>query len=116
MSRERIINALKGLGLSNIDIKVYVLLAKDGPHKIKEIASTLNQHERKIHRSLKNLQTARIVKASIEYPLQFVAYPFEEVLDLLIEIKKEQAKNLLASKKELLSTWRSVTEKDRMKS
>jgi hypothetical protein len=31
--------------------------------------------------------------------------PFEEVLCLIIEIKKEQAKTLQASKKELLSTW-----------
>lgn len=36
MSKELVINAPKVLGLSNIDIQVYVLLAKDGPHKINE--------------------------------------------------------------------------------
>ena len=116
MSKERTINALKGLGLSTIDTQVYVLLAKDGPHKIKEIASALNLHERKIHRSLKDLQSISIVKASIEYPLEFMAVPFEEVINLIIEVKKEQAKTLRESKKELLSSWRSITEKKTTKS
>jgi len=116
LSKERTINALKGLGLSTIDTQVYVLLAKDGPHKIKEIASALNLHERKIHRSLKDLQSISIVKASIEYPLEFMAVPFEEVINLIIEVKKEQAKTLRESKKELLSSWRSITEKKTTKS
>jgi len=38
MSRERIINTLKGLGLSQVDAQVYVFLAKQGSHKTKEIA------------------------------------------------------------------------------
>jgi len=116
LSRERIINALKELGLSAIDTQVYVLLAKDGPHKKEEIALALNLHERKIHRSIKDLQSISIVKASIEYPLEFAAVPFEEVINRIIEVKKEQAKTLQASKKELLSTWRSITEKDNTKS
>ena len=116
MSRERIINALKVLGLSKIDTQVYVLLARDGPHKIKEIASALNQHESNIHRSLRDLQNINIIKASIEFPFEFVAVPFEEVVNLIIEVKKDQAKALKESKKELLSTWRSITEKDDEKS
>jgi sugar-specific transcriptional regulator TrmB len=116
MSRKRIINALKVLGLSNIDTGVYVLLAKDGPHKIEEIASVLNQPKRNIRRSLRDLQNTKIVETSIEYPLEFIAVPFEEVIKLMIDIKKEQAEALQASKEELLSTWRSITNKDNEKS
>ena len=116
MSKKRIIKALKGLGLSNIDTQVYILLAKNGPHEMREIALALNLHCRKINRSLKELQSINIVKASIECPLEFVAVPFEEVIDLFIEVKREQAKTIQASKKELLSTWRSITEKDDEKS
>jgi predicted transcriptional regulator len=116
LSKERVMRALKGLGISNIDTQVYVLLAKDGPHEIREIALALNQHKRDIHRSLKNLQSINIVKASIEYPLEFMAVPFEEVINLLIEIKKEKAKTLKASKEDLLSSWRSITEKGDEKS
>jgi len=116
LSKERITKALKGLGLSNIDTQVYIFLAKEGPQKMREIALALNLHWRKINRSLKELQSISIVKASIEYPLEFVALPFEEVIDIFIEVKREQAKIMQESREELLSTWRSITEKDSAKS
>jgi sugar-specific transcriptional regulator TrmB len=116
MSKKRIINALKTIGLSTIDTQVYVFLAKQGPHKMSDMASVLNLEKRKIHKSLKELQSINIVKASIEDPPEFVAVSFEEVINLVIEIKKEQAKTLQASKEELLSSWRSITEKDTEKS
>lgn len=103
-------------GLSSIDVQVYVFLANQGSKEIKDIASALDLPEKKIHRSLKDLQSLRIVEASIEYPLEFIAVPFEEVLDLIIEVKKEQAKTLQASKKELLSSWRKITEETSDKS
>lgn len=108
MSRERIAEALKGLGLSNIDAQVYIFLAKQGPHRIGETATELDMHERKVRKSLRDLESTGIVKASIEYPLEFVAAPFEEVIDLLIKIRREQAKTMQESKKELLSSWRTT--------
>ena len=116
MSKERIIKALNGLGLTKSDSDVYICLAKQGPQKIIDIASVLNLNEKKIHRSLKNLQSIHVVTASIEHPEEFVAIPIEEVIELLIKVKKEQAKSFQASKKELLSSWRSITDKDNMKS
>lgn len=116
MSNERINEALKKLGLSNIDVQVYVFLANQGSKEIKEIALALDLPEKKVYRSLKDLQSMSVVKASIEHPFEFIAMSFEEVIDLFIEVKKEQAKTLQASKKELLSTWRSVTEKNDAKS
>ena len=65
MSMERVIKALKGLGLTEVDEQVYVFLAKNGPHKMREIALALKLHERKVHRSLKELLSTSIVKASI---------------------------------------------------
>ena len=108
LSKERIIKALKRLGLSNIDTQVYVFLAKQGPHTTSDIASLLNLHERKVHRSIKDLQSISIIKASVQYPLEFMAMPFEEMIDLFIEVKKEQAKAMQESKEELLSSWRSI--------
>jgi sugar-specific transcriptional regulator TrmB len=116
MISERIKGALKKFRLSDIDVQVYFFLANQGSIEIREIAVALDLPEKNIRKSLKHLQTKRIVKASIEHPLEFMALPFERVLDLLIEIKKEQAKTLKASKEELLSSWRSITEKDEEKS
>ena len=116
MSKERVNKALRSLGLSNVDVQVYISLAITGHQKLREIASTLNLSEKRAHRSLKDLQSLNIVQASVEYPLEFMAIPFEEVINLIIEVKKEQAKTLHASKEELLSTWRSITKKDNKKS
>ena len=111
MSRERIIKALKGLGLTQVDAQVYIFLAKNGPHKEKEIIKILELQERQVHCSLKNLQSIEIVKAIGEHPAQFSAVPFEEVIDLFIEVKREQAKTMHESREELLSSWRETIEK-----
>ena len=111
MSNKRINETLKKFGLSNIDIQVYVFLANQGLNEIREIALALNLPERKVHRSLRDLQDIRIVNASIAYPLKFMAVPFKEVIDLLIEVKKEQAKAMQQAKDELLSSWRKITKK-----
>jgi sugar-specific transcriptional regulator TrmB len=116
LSKGRVNKALKGLGLSSIDVQVYVFIARTGHQNIKEIALALNLPESKTQRSLKDLQSKSIVKASIEYPLEFMAVPFEEVIDLFIEIKKEQAKAIQENKEELLSTWRKVTKEEHEKS
>ncbi len=38
-------------------------------------------------RSLKDLQSMSIIKASIEYPSEFVALSLEDVMEIIIEIK-----------------------------
>ena len=115
LSKERVTKALKGLGLSSIDVQVYSYLARTGSQKMREIALTLNLPENKVDRSLKELQNIRIVKASIEYPLEFVAMPFEDAIDLFIEVKREQAKTMQESRKELLSSWRKTIKKETAK-
>lgn len=116
MSKERIIKALEGFGLSSVDVQVYVFLAHTGPHTEREIAKTLQIQERKVSRSLRSLQEIEIVKANGEHPVQYSAVPFEEVIDLFIEVKKQQAKTMLESREELLSSWRATIKKDVAKS
>jgi sugar-specific transcriptional regulator TrmB len=115
MSKERVIKALKGLELSSVDVQVYIFLARTGPQKMAEIALALDLPENKVDRSLKELQSISIVKASIEYPLEFVALPFEDVIDLFIEVKKEQAKTMQDSREELLSSWKETIKKEIIK-
>lgn len=116
MSKERIIKALKELGLSNVDAQVYVFLAKNGSHSEREIAGILEIQESQVYRSLKNLQSIEIVKAIGEHPVQFSAAPFEKLIDIFIEVKKEQAKTMQKSREELLSSWRETIKKESAKS
>ena len=112
LSKERIIKALKGLGLSNIDARVYIFLANSGPNTEKEIVDNLQILEEKIYHSLNILQDIEIVKTSEEYPIKYFAVPFEEVLDLFIEVKKEQTKTMQESREELLSSWKETIKKE----
>ena len=105
MSLERVIKALIGLGLSRVDAEVYVYLAKKGPQKIVDLAKALNYRSKTIQGSLRNLQNKGIVKVNLADRLLFHALPFEEALDLLIKMEKEQAQAMHESKEELLASW-----------
>jgi len=96
------------LGLSQTDAEIYIYLATEGPAKARKIISGLTINERQVYRSLKRLQNKGITIANDERPFEFSAVPFEEVLDLLMEIKKEQAQTLRESRKEVLSSWHKI--------
>lgn len=113
MSLERVMKALVSLGLPRSYAEVYVYLAKTGPHKVEDLAKALNISKQKIFASLKNMQTKGLVTKD---RIIFSALPFERAIELLIEIKTEQALIMQESKEELLSSWRSITEKDEEKS
>ena len=104
MSLERVITALSDLGLSRIDAEVYVYLAKKGPNKVVALARATNINKQKIYSSLKTLQTKGLVSKD---RTTFSALPFEEALDLLIKIEKEQAQAMHESKEKLLATWKT---------
>ena len=99
------------LGLSQTDARVYIYLATKGPKKARDIINNLTINKRQIYRSLKRLQNKSVIIANDEHPAEFSALPFEEVLDLLIKIKKEQAQAVHETKKELLSSWLTMMKK-----
>jgi sugar-specific transcriptional regulator TrmB len=111
LSKERIIKALEGLGFTQLDAQIYIFLAKEGAHNIGEIKSALNLQESKVYRRLKELQDVEIVKTIGEHPIQYSAVTFEQVIDLFIEVKKEQTKNIKESREELLSIWKILLKK-----
>ena len=116
LSKEWMQKILVNCGFTETDAQVYVFLAAKGPQKARDIAGALKLYRQQPYRILKKLQSKGIVNVSPEYPARFSAVLFERVLDLLIKAKTEQKEALQASKKELLCTWRSITEKDNEKS
>lgn len=111
MSLERIIKVLENLGLSQTDAHVYIYLATNGPNKARTIIDCLNINRGKVYKSLKRLQNKGVTIASDESPTEFSAVPFEDALDILMEIKKEQAKVWQAIKEELISDFRTEKKK-----
>jgi sugar-specific transcriptional regulator TrmB len=95
--------ALVGLGLSRVEAEVYVFLAKKGPLTVDTLEKFLNYNKNKIISSLKTLTVKKLVSSE---PKRYVALPFEEALELLIEQEKEKAKTLQDNRDSLIDTWK----------
>jgi sugar-specific transcriptional regulator TrmB len=104
--------SLEKLGFTETEAKVYVQLTTEGPQSSRDIAQALNLHTRLICASLKKMQRRGFVEAHHQCQTPFLAVPVEKVLDLLINDNIEQAKYMMKSKKELLSSWRSIVNRD----
>ena len=94
------------LGLSQTDAKVYIYLATNGPNKARAIVDYLKINRGQVYKSLRRLQNKGATISSNEHPIKFSAVPFEDLLDMLMKIKKEQAKILRDCKEELISEFR----------
>jgi sugar-specific transcriptional regulator TrmB len=116
LSLERIIKSLESLGLSQTDAQVYIYLATTGPKKAKDIINALTINKRQVYRSLKRLRNKGITTINNERPFEFTALPFDMVLDLLMEVKREAAKTLQASREELISDLRAQEKKSNSRS
>jgi sugar-specific transcriptional regulator TrmB len=106
---------LINLGFTKAETEVYIFLTTQSPKTAKEIAETINLPKLKAHRTLKKLQSNGTVDVSTESPARFSAVNFQKVLELLAQTKKKQHKMLIASKEDLLSTWKTITEKHKDK-
>jgi sugar-specific transcriptional regulator TrmB len=108
LSQEKVLKTLGDLGLTRIDSKIYIYLAKRGPQKGKQISKALKIQKYQLYRSLKKLQSKAIVSATLEHPARFSVVSFEKVIDLFIRAKLEEAQSIQHEKSDLLSTWQTI--------
>ena len=112
MSQEKVLQTLSDLGLTRLDTKVYIYLAKKGPRGENDLTSALKLTKRQLCFSLESLLIKGMVTASPEHLVKYSAIELEKILDQIMQTKKEQTMALQASKRELLSVWRSFVKKD----
>jgi sugar-specific transcriptional regulator TrmB len=103
------LKTLIGLGLKQVEAKIYIFLAKQGSHKALDIRKALKLTKQQLYPCLKNLESKGIVSATLENPARFSAIPFENLLDLFIETKIEETRHLQKSKEEILSNWQNLS-------
>lgn len=107
-SIEIIERALRGLGLSKNEVKVYIYLARTGEHKASDISEALSLHRTETYRILRDLEKRGLVSSVFEKPLKFIATPFEKALDILIETNKMKLKMLEKRRQKLIDVWMSL--------
>ena len=108
MSLERIYKTLVELGLSETDSRVYILISLKGPLVARKIIEELKINKQQLYPILKKLRNQRIIKMTDMRPFVISALPFELVLQMLIDRKFDESKEILENKQELLSCWKAV--------
>ena len=102
LSEETIRKVLKNAGLTEKEAAVYIFLAKHEPLKSTEIAKLMKKDKAQVFRILKSLQAKGFVEATIEFPVRYTVVPFENILDSVVEAKREEVVFIEKAKKELL--------------
>jgi sugar-specific transcriptional regulator TrmB len=109
LSLERVLKILENFGLARSDAEVYVYLAKKGSRTGKEVANAMKLPKAQIYRILESLQKRGFISTEAERPAFFSALAFEQILDMIITLKDEEAQAIKETRGELLSSWRTFT-------
>lgn len=104
---ERMTRMLREIGISQKEMEVYLFLSKKGTYKAGGISKALNIDRVQLYRLLKDLQKRGMIESTFEYPASYVAVDLEKVLDMLINVKKQEAANLERKKANMLSTLKT---------
>jgi len=109
-SLKHIDSALSKFKLSKNEVRVYLYLARFGAHKAQSIAEALGVHRTEAYKILRRLEAQGLISRVMERPMKFVAVPFENVLDNLIEERRQRIFQMEQKKTELLKIWASLPE------
>jgi len=110
--RGTIEKTLNNIGLSEKEAEVYLFLGKRGALKGREITKQLKINKGQVYRILKSLQKKGLVETTLEYPTRFIAVPLEKVIDSFIKSKREEVTQIEETKKNLLSDWNKISQKE----
>jgi len=109
-SLKQINKALRRFRLSKNEARVYLYLARHGAQKAQRIAEALDVHRTEAYKILRNLEAQGLITRILERPMKFLAAPLENVLDNLIEGRRQRIRQLEQRRDELLRIWRSLPE------
>jgi len=99
---------IRGLGLTEVEAKTYIFLAKRGPLKGGETARNLRMPKPQVYNVLKKLQSKGWANSTLEFPARFEAIPLVDVVDSKIGLKREEAQVIESTREDLLSLWDSI--------
>lgn len=102
--------ALSKFKLNKNEIRVYLYLARFGAHKAQSIAEALGVHRTEGYKILRRLESQGLVSKIMERPMKFVAVPLENVLNNLIEERRQKIHEMEQKKAQLLKIWATLPE------
>jgi len=112
---KQISRALMRFKLSKNEVKVYLFLSRFGSQKVQQISENMDVHRTEVYKTLRTLEAQGLITRILDKPMKFVALPFEQVLENLIERRRKRIIQLEQKKMELLEMWRSLPEVEEFK-
>jgi sugar-specific transcriptional regulator TrmB len=103
LGEETIKKVLRNSGLTDKEAEMYVFLAQKTALKATEIAKLLKKDRAQVFRILQNLQTKGFVEATLDFPTQYIIVPFENILESIVEAKREEVVFIEKAKEDLLN-------------
>ena len=100
--QDKAVETLIGLGLTVLQARVYLALAKGGKATVKDIAKKSNIARQDLYRITPRLLNLGLIEKIIDTPTKFKAIPIKDAITILIERMKKQTIQLEKESKELL--------------
>ena len=91
---EELNETLVEMGLTSLQVNVYLALNKLNQASVKDISNVLKVARQEIYRALAELLRLGLIEKRITTPNQFRAIPLEQVLGFLLERKRNQMSKL----------------------
>ncbi len=107
---DKVKDELEKFGLTTREAKIYLHLARFGPRKANKIAEELKTHRTETYHALTSLQNKKIVTATLERPISFIALPFEKAIEKIIKLEKERVTLAEKRSQHVFELWRSLPE------
>ncbi len=109
---EKAIETLTGLGLTVLQAKVYIALAKEGKSTVKEIAKNSKVARQDLYRITPQLLELGLIVKHVNTPTKFEGIPIQAAIDILVERRKKETTQLEQASTELLRSFASNEERE----
>lgn len=109
------VQTFTGLGLTVLQAKAYLALAKEGKSTIKGIAKTSKVARQDLYRVTPQLLNLGLIERHVDTPTKFKAIPIKAAIDMLIEHRKKETARLELEATQFLPSFIVANKEDRSK-
>ena len=105
---DRMLEELTKFGLTPNQSKIYMYLGKYGAQTALLVSKFLKLPRTETYQLVNNLQKKGIVSVIFGHPLRYVALPFGNAMEMLIDTQRERVKELEKGQKKLEKIWNQI--------
>lgn len=110
MQQEESVQTLVDLGLTVLQAKVYIALAKSGTATGRTTAKTAKVAPQDVYRVLSELQEKNLVEKVISKPNKYIPIQIEEGLEILLQRRKKQTTEIENNMSELIKNFPDIND------